>query len=113
MNADELREALLSSPKNGFVGLSQEERAEMEAYCKRYAAFMNACKTEREATAWTAAAAEARGFKPLTAGMAVQPGDAMPVRYARPGIPISSQLDISLASALIAVTSGPIVRPPR
>ena len=46
MNADELREALLSSPKNGFVGLSQEERAEMEAYCKRYAAFMNACKTE-------------------------------------------------------------------
>ena len=45
--------------------------------------------------------------------MAVQPGDAMPVRYARPGIPISSQLDISLASALIAVTSGPIVRPPR
>ena len=47
MNADELREALLSSPKNGFVGLSQEERAEMEAYCKRYAAFMNACKTDR------------------------------------------------------------------
>ena len=35
MNADELREALLSSPKNGFVGLSQEERAEMEAYCKQ------------------------------------------------------------------------------
>ena len=44
--------------------------------------------------------------------MAVQPGDAMPLRYARPGIPISSQLDISLASALIAVTSGPILRPP-
>ena len=50
---------------------------------------------------------------PTARPMAVQPGDAMPVRYARPGIPISNQLDISLASALIAVTSGPIVRPPR
>ena len=49
---------------------------------------------------------------PSARPMAVQPGDAMPLRYARPGIPISSQLDISLASALIAVTSGPILRPP-
>ena len=50
---------------------------------------------------------------PSARPMAVQPGDAMPLRYARPGIPISSQLDISLASALMAVTSGPILRPPR
>lgn len=75
MNADELREALLSSPKNGFVGLSQEERAEMEAYCKRYAAFMNACKTEREATAWATAEAEKHGFRPAVPGMEVKPGD--------------------------------------
>ena len=75
MNADELREALLSSPKNGFAGLSQEERAEMEAYCKRYAAFMNACKTEREATAWATAEAEKHGFKPAVPGMEVKPGD--------------------------------------
>ena len=75
MNADELREALLSSPKNGFAGLSQEERAEMEAYCKRYAAFMNACKTEREATAWATAEAETHGFKPAVPGMEVKPGD--------------------------------------
>lgn len=75
MNADELREALLSSPKNGFVGLSQEERAEMEAYCKRYAAFMNACKTEREATAWATAEAEKHGFRHAVPGMEVKPGD--------------------------------------
>lgn len=75
MNADELREALLSSPKNGFAGLSQEERAEMEAYCKRYAAFMNACKTEREATAWATAEAEKHGFRPAVPGMEVKPGD--------------------------------------
>ena len=77
MNADELREALLSSPKNGFAGLSQEERAEMEAYCKRYAAFMNACKTEREATAWATAEAEKHGFKPAVPGMEVTPGDKL------------------------------------
>ena len=75
MNAEELREALLSSPKNGFVGLTQEERAEMEAYCKRYAAFMDACKTEREATAWASREAEKHGFKPAVPGMEVKPGD--------------------------------------
>ena len=75
MNAEELRESLLSSPKNGFVGLSQEERAEMEAYCKRYAAFMDACKTEREATAWATQEAEKHGFKPAVPGMEVKPGD--------------------------------------
>ena len=75
MTTEELKEALLMAPKNGYTRISPEQRAEMEAYAKRYAAFMDACKTEREATAWTAAAAEARGFKPLTAGMAVQPGD--------------------------------------
>lgn len=40
MNADELREALLSSPKNGFAGLSQEERAGngglLQALCRFY-----------------------------------------------------------------------------
>ena len=64
MNVDELREALLSSPKNGYAGLSDEDRAEMEAYCKRYAAFMDACKTEREATAWATEMAEKHDFVP-------------------------------------------------
>ncbi len=75
MNVDELREALLSSPKNGYAGLSDEDRAEMEAYCKRYAAFMDACKTEREATAWATAEAEKHGFRPAVPGMEVKPGD--------------------------------------
>ena len=75
MNIEELKESLLASPKNGYTKLSAEERAEMECYCKGYAAFMDACKTEREATAWTAAAAEAHGFKPLIPGMKLNPGD--------------------------------------
>ena len=47
MNIEELKESLLASPKNGYTKLSAEERAEMECYCKGYAAFMDACKTER------------------------------------------------------------------
>jgi len=75
MTNEELRESLLMAPKNGFTRITEEQRTEMESYCKRYAAFMDACKTEREATAWTAAEAEKRGFKPLVPGMDAKPGD--------------------------------------
>ena len=75
MTVDELRDTLLMSPKNGYTRLSPSQREEMEAYCKRYSAFMDACKTEREATAWATQAAEAHGFKPAEAGMEVKPGD--------------------------------------
>ena len=51
MTTDELREKLLTKAENGFKRLTAEERAEMEAYCRRYMAFMDASKTEREATA--------------------------------------------------------------
>ena len=75
MTTDELRSQLLAAPKNGYTRINETQRAEMEAYCKRYAAFMDACKTEREATAWTAKAAEDHGFKPFAAGMTLNPGD--------------------------------------
>jgi len=75
MTADELRESLLAAPKNGYARITAEQRAEMESYCKRYMAFMDACKTEREATTWTVAEAEKNGFKPFVPGMAAKPGD--------------------------------------
>ena len=75
MTNEELREALFAAPKNGYTKLTAEQRAEMESYCKRYAAFMDACKTEREATTWTVNTAVQHGFKPLTAGMDLKPGD--------------------------------------
>ena len=75
MTTDELRESLLAAPKNGFARITKEQRAEMEDYCKGYMAFMDACKTEREATAWAVAEAEKRGFKPFTPGMEAKPGD--------------------------------------
>ena len=75
MTTEELREALMMSPKNGFTRISAEERQEMNAYCKRYMAFMDACKTEREAAAWATVEAEKQGFKPFVPGMDAKPGD--------------------------------------
>ena len=75
MNTEALRESLLAAPKNGYTTLTAQQREEMENYCKGYAAFMDACKTEREATAWAVSEAEKHGFKPLIPGMKLQPGD--------------------------------------
>ena len=75
MTTEELRDSLLYSPKNGLLELTEEQRREMESYCKRYAAFMDSCKTEREATAWATTEAEKRGFRPVVPGMEVKPGD--------------------------------------
>ena len=75
MTNEELRASLLAAPKNGYTKLTDAQRTEMNEYCKRYAAFMDACKTEREATAWTVAVAEQNGFQALTPGMELKPGD--------------------------------------
>ena len=75
MTTEELRESLLASPKNGFTRLSAEDRAKMESYCKRYMAFMDECKTEREATTWAVREAEKNGFVPFVPGMDAKPGD--------------------------------------
>ena len=75
MTTEELRTSLLSAPKNGYTGITAEEREAINAYCKRYAAFMDECKTEREATAWAVREAEKNGFVPFVPGMDVKPGD--------------------------------------
>ena len=75
MTNEELRKQLLMEKKNGYAAITAEQRVEMESYCKGYMAFMDACKTEREATTWAVAEAEKRGFKPFTPGMAANPGD--------------------------------------
>ncbi len=75
MTNEELKESLLAAPKNGYNRISAEQRVEMEAYCKRYMAFMDAAKTEREATDWTVAEAEKQGFVPFVPGMSIKPGD--------------------------------------
>ena len=75
MTNEELRQSLLANPKNGYETLTAQQREEMERYAAGYTAFLDACKTEREATAWTAAEAEKHGFQALTPGMSLNPGD--------------------------------------
>ena len=75
MTTEELRSSLLATNKNGYTRITPEQREEMNAYAKRYMAFMDASKTEREATAWAIAEAEKYGFKPFTPGMDAKPGD--------------------------------------
>ena len=75
MNIEELRNSLLNTNKNGYTRITAEQKAEMNAYCEGYMAFMDAAKTEREATTWAVEAAKARGFVELKPGMSVQPGD--------------------------------------
>ena len=75
MTTEELRNSLLAAPKNGFTRINAEQRAEIEAYNKRYMAFMDEAKTEREATDWAIREAEKYGFVPFVPGMAVNPGD--------------------------------------
>ena len=75
MTTEELRESLLAAPKNGYARLSAEDRAEMEAHAKGYAAFIDACKTEREAVVWTVEKLEAHGFVEFVPGMQLKPGD--------------------------------------
>ena len=69
-----LREQLTYAPKNGHARISDQDKTEMEAYCKRYMAFLDAAKTEREAVRETVRQAEAAGFQPYAPGMAMNPG---------------------------------------
>ena len=75
MTTEELREALLAAPKNGYARLTAQERVEMEAHARGYAAFIDACKTEREAVSWSVEQLKAHGFVELEPGMALKPGD--------------------------------------
>ncbi len=75
MSNETLRENLLFKAKNGYDLITEAQKAEMEAYCKDYTAFMDAAKTEREAVTYAVAAAEKVGFKPMVPGMELKPGD--------------------------------------
>ncbi len=75
MTTEELRESLLMAPKNGFTRISEAQKDAMNAYAKRYMAFMTECKMEREATAFAVREAEKLGFKPFVPGMEARTGD--------------------------------------
>ena len=68
---------LLRQRRNGYDGLSEQEREEMEAYCSRYCRFLNQAKTEREAVAQAIALAEDHGFHSYPGQAAPAPGDKL------------------------------------
>ena len=75
MTIEELKNSLLAAPKNGYARLTPAEREEMEAHARGYAAFIDACKTEREAVDWSVEQLKSHGFVELVPGMSLKPGD--------------------------------------
>ena len=75
MNIEELKNSLLAAPKNGYARLTPAQREEMEAHARGYAAFIDACKTEREAVSWSLELLKEHGFQELVPGMPLNPGD--------------------------------------
>ncbi len=69
------RERLFYQQKNGYDLIDAQERAAIHDYCSGYMAFLDAARTEREAVAEGIRMAERAGFRPLTPGMALHPGD--------------------------------------
>ena len=73
--AQELKEKLFLQRKNGGLLLSEEDLADVQAYCEGYKRFLDNAKTEREAVTETIKMAEANGFVPYEIGKAYAPGD--------------------------------------
>ena len=75
MTIEELKKSLLAAPKNGYARLPALERIQMESHAKGYAAFIDACKTEREAVSWGIGLLKLNDFVELVPGMELKPGD--------------------------------------
>ncbi len=82
----ELRDKLLYQPKHGWDRLTAAEEQALEAYCADYRRFLDNGKTERDCVDYTVALAEARGFVPYEAGMALEPGRKVYVNNRGKGI---------------------------
>jgi len=70
-----LEKEILSKPQNGGVRLSEEEVKRAEEYAQGYKSFLDAGKTEREATSAAIQMAEKKGFVPFEYGKKYAPGD--------------------------------------
>jgi len=73
--AELLREELFRRQKHAYEVLSADEIARADAFCEGYKAFLDACKTEREAAAWMIQRAEGLGFRPYEEGRPCGPGE--------------------------------------
>ncbi|MBQ7720687.1 MAG: aminopeptidase, partial [Clostridia bacterium] len=70
----ELKEKLFFKSKNVYDNLSESELAEMEDYSKGYIRFIDACRIEREAVAYSIADAEKKGYVEYNFGDKIEKG---------------------------------------
>jgi len=75
MEFKDWKDKLLYSAANGYDTISAEEADEMTAYGHAYRHYLDHSKTERECVKETVRLAEEKGFRPLTAGEKLTPGD--------------------------------------
>ena len=73
--AQERKQALFHTKKNGYDRLTPEERQAMDAYCEGYKTFLDEGKIERECVTYAVKLAEEQGFRPLVPGKALAAGD--------------------------------------
>lgn len=69
------KEKLLRNTTNGVVRTGADGLAQADAYCKDYKVYLDKCKTEREAVAYTIELCEKNGFVPFEPGKKYNPGD--------------------------------------
>ena len=73
--AKQLAEELTLNRKNGLLKISDEEMAKANAFCEDYKAYLDAAKTEREATEEAIRLAKAAGFEEFEIGKKYVAGD--------------------------------------
>ncbi len=73
--AKQLAEELALNRKNGLLKVSDEEMAKANAFCEDYKAYLDAAKTEREATEEAIRLAKAAGFSEFVIGKKYNAGD--------------------------------------
>lgn len=73
--AELLQEKLLLNRKNVGILADDGLHDEAQKFCEPYKAYMDRCKTEREAVTEMVRMAREKGFVPFEAGKAYQPGD--------------------------------------
>lgn len=73
--AEQLKEKLFYTKKNGLAQAEDATVEEAFAFCEDYKTFLNTAKTEREAVAEIVRRAEARGYVPFDRAASYAPGD--------------------------------------
>ena len=73
--AELLKEQLFYSPEHASYLCSDDEIKAADDFCVGYAEFLDKCKTEREAVAFTKALAEKEGFVPFDPAASYKAGD--------------------------------------